>query len=130
METIKNNPETKPETNWVFVPVHKSRIIKTLAKAIILKLDSVSSTILPLIFKRKKETENFIFFSLPEDFKMNIRTSSYVDGQGFVNMDSLYSLDGVEDAIKTLSTKLPDAHTEEEDEQVAVAVAVAEEVRQ
>lgn len=63
--------------NWVFVPVKKSRIIKTLKDAVLIKIDNETSTILPLVFKRKKETETDIFFSLPKDFKMNIRKSVY-----------------------------------------------------
>lgn len=61
--------------NWVFLPVHKTRIITELDKALLLKFDYERSTIIPKVFKRGKETKDYIFFSLPQDFNANIRVS-------------------------------------------------------
>ena len=66
--------ETRKD-NWVFLPVHKTRIISELERAVLIKLDFDRSTILPNVFKRAKETKDYIFFSLPEDFNANIRVS-------------------------------------------------------
>ena len=63
------------QNNWVFLPVHKSRIISELSRAILLKVDFDRSTILPKVFKREKETKDYIYFSLPKDFNANIRVS-------------------------------------------------------
>ena len=67
--------KTENQTNWVFLPVSKTRIIKELEKAILIKVDFDRTTILPKVFKRAKETEDTIFFSLPEDFNASIRIS-------------------------------------------------------
>lgn len=71
MET--KNPNTNEE--WVFVPVHKTRVIKYLEKAILISVDFDRSTILPKVFKRTKEDKEYIYFSLPKDFSANIRIS-------------------------------------------------------
>ena len=73
-KTSTNQPKT--EKNWIFLPVHKQRIIKELAKAVLIRIDYDRSTILPNVFKRTKETKDYIFFSLPEDFNANIRVST------------------------------------------------------
>ena len=68
--------ENKTEqTNWVFLPVHKSRVIKELERATLILVDFDRSTILPKVFRRVKETKDFIYYSLPKDFNANIRVS-------------------------------------------------------
>ena len=64
------------QNNWVFLPVHKTRIIKELPKAILLSVDYNVSTILPKVFKRGKEDKDYMYFSLPQDFKVNIRVAT------------------------------------------------------
>ena len=68
--------EKKIENNWVFLPVHKTRILKQLGKANLILVDFNVTTILPNVFKRVKETKDFIFYSLPADFKVSIRVST------------------------------------------------------
>lgn len=72
----KKNEQAK-QTNWVFLPVHKTRIIQELERAILISVDYDRSTILPKVFKRMKETKDYIYFSLPQDFNANIRVSKY-----------------------------------------------------
>lgn len=72
-----SNTNATMNTNWVFVPVHKSRVIKVLEKAIIVAIEENVSTILPRVFMRKKETETHIFFSVPADFNINVRYETY-----------------------------------------------------
>lgn len=67
--------ERTEQNNWVFLPVHKSRIIKELDKATLINVDFDRSTILPKVFRRAKETKDYIFYSLPKDFNANIRVS-------------------------------------------------------
>lgn len=67
--------ERTEQNNWVFLPVHKSRIIKELDRATLIVVDFDRSTILPKVFRRAKETKDYIFYSLPKDFNANIRVS-------------------------------------------------------
>lgn len=67
--------ERTEQNNWVFLPVHKSRIIKELDKATLIVVDFDRSTILPKVFRRAKETKDYIYYSLPKDFNANIRVS-------------------------------------------------------
>ena len=62
--------------NWVFLPVHKSRIIKELDKATLIMVDYNVTTILPKVFRRAKETDTHIFYSLPVDFNSSVRVST------------------------------------------------------
>ena len=68
--------EKKIENTGVFLPVHKSRILKQLGKANLILVDFNVTTILPNVFKRVKETKDFIFYSLPANFKVSIRVST------------------------------------------------------
>lgn len=63
------------ENNWVFLPVHKSRIIKELDRASLILVDLNVTTILPKVFRRAKETDEFVYYSLPQDFQVSIRVS-------------------------------------------------------
>ena len=78
--------------NWVLVPVSKDRVIKTLDKAVLIRIDYDHSTILPLRFKRKTEHEDMMFFSLPKDFKYNIRTTIKRDSGTYDHIDELLPL--------------------------------------
>ena len=63
------------ENNWVFLPVHKTRIIKELDRATLFAIDFDRTTILPKVFRRVKETKDYVYYSLPKDFNANIRVS-------------------------------------------------------
>lgn len=65
--------------DWTFIAVHRSRV-RFLKKAVLVngtneKLKNVVnfSTSIPLVFKRKKEHEDMIFFSVPQDFEVKVR---------------------------------------------------------
>lgn len=60
------------KTKWVFLALNKTRIIKELERAYLINLGG-KSTILPKVFKRTKESETHIYFSLPENFRINVR---------------------------------------------------------
>lgn len=73
-----NSMKVVNDNEWTFVAVHKSRV--TLLKNAYLVngtnpkvKDKSYTTIIPLVFKRKKEHENHIFFSLPNTFEVTIR---------------------------------------------------------
>lgn len=63
------------QNNWVFLPVHKTRIIKELEKSTLILVDFDRSTILPKVFRKAKETKDFIYYSLPQDFNASVRVS-------------------------------------------------------
>lgn len=66
------------QNNWVFLPVHKTRIVKELDKATLILVEWDRTLLLPRAFKRAKETKDFIYYSLPQDFNANIRVSEKV----------------------------------------------------
>ena len=79
------------QVNWVFLPVHKTRILKELGKATLLIVDDNVTTILPKVFRRTKENDDYIFYSLPQDFKVNIRVSTQnPKSRRFEHTDTLY----------------------------------------
>lgn len=93
------------QTNWVFLPVHKSRVIKDEEKYVLIEITDATSTILPKVFKRKKETEDMMFFSLPKDFNINIRTA-YINKDGlWTYYDALHKLE-VCPCVKELKTAI------------------------
>lgn len=95
---------------WVFVVVHKERIIKELDKAYLINLGG-KSTILPKVFKRTKEHEEKIFFSLPQDFRINVRYSVYVpETHSYDEKDIEYSLQEFDEnviSIKDIAKPIP-----------------------
>lgn len=111
----------KTNNTWTFVPVHKTRIIKVLDKATLIKINDTESTILPNIFKRKKESDTHIYFSLPQDFKINFRKNYYdLRVRRYVTEDKLYDLSMVAEKLGVLS--FMEEKTAEEEVEVAEAV--------
>lgn len=93
-------------SNWVFLPVHKSRIIKNEEKYLLLKIDDNKSTILPKVFKRAKESDTMIYFSLPNDFEINVRVSKYDEfDDTYSYTDKVHKIEQVIGLLK-LHTKL------------------------
>lgn len=84
------------QNNWVFLPVHKSRIVKELDKATLILVDWDRTIIIPSVFKRTKETKDFIYYSLPQDFNANIRVSEKV-GKKYEHHDYSLSISKVAD---------------------------------
>ena len=104
------------QNNWVFLPVHKTRIIKELDKAILIKVDFDRSTILPKVFKREKETKDYIYYSLPKDFNANIRVTHYDESiRRYVHKDMSISVQKLVDECG-LDKPYKDVETEIEEE--------------
>lgn len=94
--------ETKQtNTQWVFLPIHKSRIIKEGETYVLVKCCKDTTTILPKVFKRKKESEECIYFSLPSNFQINARCSKLVD-EKWEYEDNLFGLDAFDKYVYTL----------------------------
>lgn len=99
------------QNNWVFLPVHKSRIIKELGKATLISVDDNVSTILPKVFRRAKETDTHIFYSLPKDFKVNIRVSTRNEkSRKYEHTDTLYPISKLDEC--SLDKPYQDVETE------------------
>lgn len=99
--------EKNQTTKWVFVPVHKTRVIKDLDKAVLIAVSENHSTILPKVFKRKKESDTHIYFSLPENFVMNLRESVYnKELNKYINVDTEEPITKRKAVIKLLDKEL------------------------
>lgn len=104
------------QTNWVFLPVHKTRVLKELANATLILVDVDRTTILPKVFRRVKETKDFIFYSLPQDFKINIRVSVRNEKtRRYEHTDALYPVVEMVDELG-LDKPYKDVETEIEEE--------------
>lgn len=96
-ENVEGEVKSEQKSNWVFIPVHKSRVIKGTDKYYLLNLKSDEtysvSTIINAIFKRVKETDDMIYFSVPKNFRFNIRKSFYSEQENdFVEENTLVKL--------------------------------------
>jgi TPP-dependent 2-oxoacid decarboxylase len=77
--------KTTNNTQWTFVPVKKERVIKATETYVLINLATFAqeehhisvSTIISSKFKRQKETEDTIFLSIPENFKLRIKKSMW-----------------------------------------------------
>lgn len=79
MSNPKAENTIKKETKWLFVKVSKSRIVKTTDAYTIIKVGQAGFTaVIGNVFRRKKEHEDCVFFSIPEDFITKSRLSVYV----------------------------------------------------
>ncbi len=66
------------ETKWLFLAVHKDRIIKDNEGYLIFKVSEADySAIISNKFRRKKEGEFHLYFSIPENFVAKARLTAY-----------------------------------------------------
>lgn len=72
---MAENKTTKNE--WVFIPVRKDTILKRTETYVLFKVSERATAIISSKFVRKKENEDFIFVSLPQDYKVNWRMTQY-----------------------------------------------------
>lgn len=80
-EETKNLTGKEEQTNWVFIPVKKTHILKRTDKYVLFDVDGVASGIINAVFLRKKETEDFVFFSVPADYEVNCRVREQINGR-------------------------------------------------
>ena len=76
----KTNQEKRETREWVFIPLLKKHILKRTDTYILFDVDGVASGIISAKFLRKKETEDFIFLSVPADYEVNCNVRDFVDG--------------------------------------------------
>lgn len=118
---MANKSTMKKSTDWLFIPVHKTRVIKELDKATLIKVDFDRSTILPKVFRRVKEGKDHIYYSLPLDFNAKIRisvrnekTRRYEHKDITISVEKLLKECGLDKPVRDYENK--DVETEVEEE--------------
>ena len=101
----------EPKTNWILIALLKAHIIKRTDKYIIFNVDGVASGIITTKFLRKKEHEDKIFLSVPENYEINCNVREQVNGKWTTKKS--YSVKAVElkslvDAYNKKSSKPED----------------------
>ena len=66
---------------WVFIPLAKKHIIKRTDTYVLFDIDGIASGIIGAKFLRKKETEETVFFSVPQDYEVNCKVRELVNGK-------------------------------------------------
>lgn len=61
----------KQPTEWVLIPLLKKHIIKRTETYVLFKVDGKASAIVNAKFIRKKESEDMIYLSVPENYEVN-----------------------------------------------------------
>ena len=65
------------------MPILKKAIIKRTEKYVLFKCGDGATAIINATFLRKKEHDDYIFASVPEDFVVTIRWKEYQEGKGW-----------------------------------------------
>ena len=73
----QNHLENSKTNDWVLVAIRKELIAKRTDDYVLVKLAYGYSVIISAKFLRKKEGEEFIYASLPYDYKINARQTEY-----------------------------------------------------
>ena len=83
-KTKQTNGATQPKAGqgeqkkeWVFTPLSKELILKSTDKYILIKLPEGATAIVSAVFKRKKETKETIFLSVPPEYKFSCQRREY-----------------------------------------------------
>ena len=80
-QTLNTQNTERKETKWIFLPLLKAHIYKRTDTYILFDVDGIASGIISAKFLRKKETEDMVYFSLPEDYEINVNVREKVDGK-------------------------------------------------
>ena len=74
---VISTTEEKKETLWLFLKVSKQRVITTTQSYTIFKVGKEDRTcIISNKFRRKKEGEEHIYFSIPDNFILKLRLTA------------------------------------------------------
>ena len=83
-ETMNNgatNQNTQAGQEWVFIPLSKELILKSTEKYILFKLKDGATAIVSAVFKRKKESDEHIFLSVPPTYNFSCQVREYSEKQ-------------------------------------------------
>lgn len=72
---------TKTSKEWVFVPVKKVNLLKRTEDYVLFLIGENTTAIVSSKFVRQKESEDFIYISLPNDYSVSCRQTGLVDGK-------------------------------------------------
>ena len=78
---VEVNHEEKITTNWVFVPLLKKHIIKRTETYVLFDVDGTASGIVNTKFLRKKESDEMVYLSLPENYEISCNVREKIDGR-------------------------------------------------
>ena len=73
----QNHLENSKKNDWVFVPIRKTLVAQRTSNYVLVKLAYGYSVIINTKFLRRKESDEFIYASLPYDYKINARQTEY-----------------------------------------------------
>ena len=101
-EQLNQNQERK-ETEWIFIPLLKAHILKRTEKYVLFDVDGIASGIVNAKFLRKKETEDYVFLSVPADYEINVRVreKNLTTGKWETTMDMSVKAKDLAERIKT-----------------------------
>lgn len=68
-------------------------------------IDEVASGIVNAKFKRKKETDDYIFLSLPENYEINCQVRDFIDGKWQTTKKWVVKAKDLKAVLKDLSKK-------------------------
>lgn len=85
-KTKQTNGVTQPKEGqqkqeWVFIPLSKELILKSTDKYILFKIGDGATSIVSAVFKRKKETEEKVFLSVPPEYNFGCQVREYDNKQ-------------------------------------------------
>ena len=89
------------QTNWVFIPLLKNHILKRTDAYILFDVDGIASGIISAKFLRKKETDEMVFLSVPEDYEVNVRVRDKINGKWQTTLDMKVKAVDLVERIKT-----------------------------
>ena len=100
MMNNETNQERKvQESEWVFLPVLKTHIIKRTETYVLLDLDGVATGIISAKFLRKKETDEKVFFSVPATYEVKCRVRELVNGRWVTKAEILATIGELKNKI-------------------------------
>ena len=73
MNENKKPLENQKREEWVFLALLKAHILKRTDTYILFDVDGIASGIVSAKFLRKKETEDYVFLSVPPTYEINVR---------------------------------------------------------
>lgn len=95
------------------MPILKKAIIKRTEKYVLFKCGEGATAIINATFLRKKEHDDYIFASVPEDFVVTVRWKEYQEGKGWqtkkeVQLKASRFVQGLKHYNEELEEELPD----------------------
>ena len=77
VETANTNPSVEEgKERWVFIPVYKKLVLKRTDTYLLIRVRDASA-IISTKFLRKKESENYIYLSVPPTYDVQLRVREY-----------------------------------------------------